>query len=120
VLLIEDNADIRAMLRRALEEAGFDVLAVPDGGAGLGAQRSEPARVVVTDLYMPGMEGIETIDALRHQYPDTRIVAISGGCSIGGVRADPLEVAREIGADAVLRKPFGADDLVAVIRRVLG
>jgi len=120
VLLIEDNREIRAMLKDWLEHAGFDVDAVPDGGAGFDALKKARADVVVTDLFMPGMEGIETIAALRRRHPETKIVAISGGSSFRPGKSDLLAVARAIGADAALKKPFDPDALVAVIRRVLG
>lgn len=67
VLVIEDNGDLRLMLRDALEDAGFEVAAAADGAAGLELQKTRPAEVVVTDLLMPEKEGIETIAELADQ-----------------------------------------------------
>jgi DNA-binding response OmpR family regulator len=120
ILLIDDNPDLRVLLKEALEAAGYDVLAVAEGGAGIEALRRAAADVVVTDLYMPGMEGLETIAELRKRYPGCRIIAISGGSHVRGAGADHLAVAREIGADRVLRKPFDPARLIAAVREVLG
>lgn len=108
ILLIEDDEDVRGLLREALEAAGYDVLAVSDGSAGMEALRGVRADVVVTDLYMPGMEGIETIAELRKHYSSARIIAISGGSRLRGMQADHLAVAREIGADSVLNRSRAA------------
>lgn len=121
ILLIEDNADVRTMLCDALKEAGYEVVAVADGNAGIEAQRRAPADVVVTDLFMPEKEGLETIAELRQGFPQTKIVAISGGSSrLRGRQADHLTTARELGADAVLKKPFDPEQLVALVRQLAG
>jgi len=99
VLVIEDNGDLRSMLRDALENAGFDVAVAADGVAGLALQKRRPVDVVVTDLLMPEKEGIETIAELRKEYPRTKIIAMSGHSRTrGGV--DYLCTARELGARA--------------------
>ncbi|MGQ0547703.1 MAG: response regulator transcription factor [Betaproteobacteria bacterium] len=121
ILLVEDNPDLRVLLQDALEAAGYAVLAVPEGGAALEAQQRAAADLIVTDLFMPGMEGIETIAELRRQYPARiKIIAISGGSRLRGEGADHLAVAREIGADGALKKPFKPEQLVEAVRQVLG
>lgn len=116
VLVIDDNDDLRRALQLFLEEAGFEVAAAPNGLRGLQMQRENPACVVVTDLFMPEKEGIETIVELRRQFPDTRIVAMSGGgTDVGG---DYLSVARAVGAEKALRKPFDMQDLVHTVREL--
>lgn len=119
ILLIEDNADARRLLRDALEAAGYDVYAVADGEAGIQAQIRAPADVVVTDLFMPNKEGLETIAELRKRMPHTKIIAISGGSRLRGAQIDHLATAREIGADAVLKKPFDPAQLIAIVQQVL-
>lgn len=120
VLIIDDNRDVRALLKTALTEAGYEAHAVAEGGAALAQQELASADLVVTDLYMPGMEGIETIAKLRKRYPRTKIIAMSGGSRFGTDRANTLAIALEIGADAILRKPFNPERLIAVVHRVLG
>jgi len=120
ILLIEDNADVRTMLCDALKEAGYEVVAVADGNAGIEAQRRAPADVVVTDLFMPEKEGLETIAELRKGFPETKIIAISGGSRLRIPLADHLTTARALGADAVLRKPFDPGELVAIVRQLAG
>lgn len=121
ILLIEDSDEVRGLLQEALEAAGYDVLAVPEGGAGILAQFQFGADVIVTDLFMPGMEGLETIIELRQRYPYVRIIAISGGSHrFYGERADHhLASAREVGADAVLRKPFHPEQLIGALRELV-
>ena len=118
VLIIEDDADQRAMLREVLERSGFDVADAADGNAGLALQRRSPADVVITDLLMPDKEGIETIMELRKLYPSTKIIAITGYGS-RHKDADYLLVAREVGANATLKKPFSPAQLIVAVREVL-
>jgi DNA-binding response OmpR family regulator len=116
VLLVEDNADLRELMQRALEEDGFAVDAAPDGLTALALQRNAPADVVVTDIFLPAGDGIETIMALRRDFPRSRIVAISGGA--GSLNIDYLPLALKLGADKALAKPFEIDDLISAVREV--
>lgn len=116
VLLVEDNADLRELMRRALEDDGFAVDAAPDGLTALALQRNAPADVVVTDIFLPAGDGIETIMALRRDFPFSRIVAISGGA--GSLDIDYLPLALKLGAHKALAKPFGIDELISAVREV--
>jgi DNA-binding NtrC family response regulator len=73
--------------------------------------------LVVTDLFMPEQEGLETIGAVRKQHPKLPVIAISGGNVVSEAM---LSVARELGAQEVLEKPFGMDALLAAVGKVLG
>jgi DNA-binding response OmpR family regulator len=117
ILLIDDDPEVGSTTQWLLEENGFIVSVVTNGEEGLHLQRAEPADVVVTDMYMPDKDGIETIAEFREEFPHVPIVAISGG-GVAGHR-DPLFVARELGVHEVLRKPFDPEKLVAVIREVV-
>jgi len=117
VLLVEDSAGLRGVMRIGLQAAGFDVDEAPDGKRALELLRQSPADVVVTDLFMPEMDGIEIIEAVRHEFPDTGLVAISGVASKTGT--DYLEIASELGAKRVLRKPFNIPELVDAVRDAL-
>lgn len=118
VLLIDDDAELRAALSEALRDAGFDVTEASDGEQGVQMQRSNPADVIVSDIFMPGQEGIETIFKLRSIYPTLKIIAMSGGTPNGG-RYNYLPVARDLGADRCLQKPFTIARLISTVRELL-
>ena len=79
LIIIEDDETLRQMLARMLDRHGFSVREAANGLEGLKLMRELPVPLVVTDLIMPEMEGIETIRHLRRLYPDTKVVAMSGG-----------------------------------------
>jgi DNA-binding response OmpR family regulator len=117
VLVIEDNSDLRSLIQSYLEEEGYDVVAAADGREGLQRQRSDPSEVVVTDIFMPGKEGIETVFDLKREFPGTRIIVMSGGPSlVQGM--DYLGLARELGAAKTLSKPFTMKQLAAAVREL--
>jgi CheY-like chemotaxis protein len=113
VLLVDDDADIRHIVRRQLERLGCRVTEAGDGGAAGACQRADPADVLLTDLVMPGKEGLETIQDFRQRYPDMRIVAMSGG-GMGGA-STYLTVAKAFGAVSLLPKPFTMDELASAV-----
>jgi CheY-like chemotaxis protein len=117
VLVIDDQAEIRSLLRETLEAAGYEVAVAGDGREGLEIQRRRPADLVITDLFMPVKEGLETIQDLCQLSPRPKIIAMSGG---GGLRLDYLPSAQAFGADRVIGKPFDTDARVAAVREMLG
>jgi two-component system, chemotaxis family, chemotaxis protein CheY len=119
VLVIDDDADVRAFVQSLLESEGFEVGAAADGREGLEMQRTHPAEVVVTDIFMPGKEGIETIFELRQQFPQTGIIVMSGGPRKSKAPAsDYLSLALELGAVKSLKKPFATQDLIDAVREL--
>ena len=115
VLVIDDNPDLRELMGVMLRAAGYSVELAADGEAGLRSQRARPFDIVITDIFMPNQDGIETIARLREEYPALKLVAISGGGS--HTKGDGyLFTAREIGANAVLTKPFEQEELLEVVR----
>lgn len=118
ILLIEDDPDIRSLLGDILELAGHQVTATGDGSIGIARYRGSPADLVITDIFMPGKEGIEIIRELRQIDPQVKIIAISGGGARG--RLDVLDSAQIFGAARALEKPFAPETLLATIREVLG
>jgi CheY-like chemotaxis protein len=110
VLVIEDNADLREYLRQALKLEGHEVLSARNGKEALGMLDGKAFDAVVTDLFMPEMDGIETITALRRRLPDARVIAISGRPGV-----DYLTVARELGVKHTLRKPFEIEELLEAL-----
>jgi two-component system, chemotaxis family, chemotaxis protein CheY len=118
VLVIDDDAPLRRMVRRILTEASHEVAEAEDGEAGLALLRKEQPALVLTDLVMPKKEGIETIREIRRTSPETRVIAMSGS-DFGPSATLYLHAAEKLGADAVLAKPFRADELLQTIARVL-
>ncbi len=114
VLIIDDDPTIRRVLRRLIEREGHTVTEAENGKIALRRFVGEPADLVISDIYMPEMDGIELLMRLRETYPETRLVAMSGG---GMLPADHLlGAARALGAVAVMEKPFPMDavrDLLA-------
>lgn len=104
VLLIDDEELVVIVLRNALLAAGHEVITAADGDQGLRALRRHPVDIIVTDIIMPGKEGIETILEIRRLSPTIPIIAMSGGgISAGRVY---LESAARLGATRTLPKPF--------------
>jgi len=113
VLVIDDSPGLRELMCIGLRASGYEVAAAGDGRRALRLQREKPCDVIVTDLFMPEMDGIETIQTVRQEFPATAIIAISGVESKTG--ADFLEVASKLGAQTVLRKPFTIPELIAAV-----
>ena len=118
ILIIEDDAQVRVILRKILERAGYEVEPAPDGKAGIESYRERRADLVITDIIMPEKEGLETIMELRLEFPDVKIVAMSGGGAIGPEYY--LKTAKALGALRTLRKPIERDDLLKAVRDVIG
>ena len=123
VLLIEDDDGVRDVVRTMLERMGHDVQVAVDGREGLTWMERErtrtPPELVVTDIVMPGEEGLMVIRRLHELAPQAKILAISGG----GARldaADCLEMATDFGAHRTLRKPFRTRELEAAVSALLG
>lgn len=119
VIVIEDNDDLREIVQLILDGAGYRTEAVADGKSGIDAQRREPAALVITDIFMPEQDGIETIAALHAEFPDLKVIAVSGGGKASSADGY-LRTALAIGADAVLSKPFDQHELLATVRDLLG
>ena len=119
VLIVDDDPDIRASLGVVLRAAGYETLTAADGAQGLACIYAEHIDVLVIDVFMPERDGIETIAEVRRECPRLKVIAMSGGGD-RRKRADYLEVARQIGADSTLSKPFDASRLLVALRDVIG
>jgi CheY-like chemotaxis protein len=127
ILVVDDEAEVGEVIRRVLERAGFEVTVVTNAAAGLKTVDEQPPDVVITDVIMPKVHGIELIKILRQRYPRIRVIAISGGGSFGPLAYKPdaisthafLAAAQDAGAAEMLTKPFDMDDLLAAVRRQL-
>jgi DNA-binding response OmpR family regulator len=114
ILVVDDEAGVRGFLRKVLEDDGYEVIEAGDGKQALRQARAAHVDLVITDLVMPELEGIETIRALRREVPGVRIIAISG--AFGG---QYLTMAQKLGAAAVLNKPVSAELLLATVAELL-
>ena len=115
VLIAEDDDDVRTVLQRIFVRAGFTVLTEPDGAAALRTALHEHPDIVLTDLDMPGMNGLELCHAIRQadDLRDTPVAILSGGIRPGDPRV------RESQLCGTLLKPFSAADIVAAVQRLL-
>ena len=115
ILLIDDEATLREVLRQALERDGHRVLETANGKEALAVSRGVALDLVVTDIVMPEMDGIEVILALVERNPGLPVVAMSGG----GLEL-LLSNAHILGAVSTLAEPFEIDELAAAVRGALG
>lgn len=100
-----------------LTEEGYEVVEARDGDAGMKQFRESPSDLVITDLIMPEKEGIETIIELRRDFPDVKIIAISGGGIIDAEKY--LDMARGLGAHRIFEKLFGMTEMLDAVRELL-
>ena len=117
ILVIDDDEIIRELLRAILEREGYLVFEAPDGGEGLKQFTETPTDLVITDLIMPGKEGIETIRDLRRKFQDVKIIAVSGGGRIGPDCY--LKMAKGVGALRTLSKPFDRKVLLKAVEEII-
>jgi CheY-like chemotaxis protein len=112
ILLVDDDESLRTIVGRMLASDGHAVRTAADGRTAIALHRQQPSDVVITDIVMPGMEGLETIQELRRFDPTVRVIAMSG--------RDPLylKLAQRLGALAVLCKPFRLEELRTCVRSV--
>jgi DNA-binding response OmpR family regulator len=118
ILVIEDDDLIRSLIQRALTKAGYGVTVAANGRKGLAAYQAAPVDLVVTDIIMPDMEGLEVIIEIKRRSPASKIIAMSGGGA--GWNSDYLGLAEKLGASRILNKPFAPSDLCALVGELLG
>lgn len=118
ILIIDDDEQMRDLLYKTMQWAGFEVMAAENGRQGQQLFEELPADLIITDLIMPEQEGLETIRILKQNDPAVKIIAISGGGRIGPEAY--LPAAKELGADRVFSKPFDIKELVTTVRELLG
>jgi CheY-like chemotaxis protein len=105
VLVVDDQDQVRQLIRETLEQAGYEVEEARDGKEGLDRYRARSTDLVIMDILMPDQDGLETIMTLSREFPDTRVIAMTGGSDTIGV-LNFLDVARMLGARRTLQKPF--------------
>ncbi|RJX32932.1 MAG: response regulator [Desulfurivibrio sp.] len=117
ILVIDDEEQIRGLLKRIFQGLGHMVITADNGAVGLKMMAQESFDLVITDIFMPEKEGMETIIEIKRDFPAVKILAVSGGNSQG---CDYLPMTRPLGADASLTKPFSREDIVSVVNGLLG
>ena len=117
VLVVDDDVDQRDSLACMLEAFGHRVITAGNGGEGLTAILAEHPDLVITDLYMPDMDGLELLSTLRAAGSTPPVIVLSG--AVGDGVFDPLTSARKLGADAVFRKPYAPTDVINTIAALL-
>jgi two-component system response regulator (stage 0 sporulation protein F) len=112
ILIIDDEESVRALLRLALEAAGYEVTEAVNGRQGLERYRQRQADLVITDIAMPVMNGLDMLLELTREFLHAKVIAISG---VGGEQ-NVLDVAKLLGARQTLQKPFSMPRLLDAVR----
>jgi len=118
ILVVDDEEQIRQLIRETLEQAGFHVTEARDGKEALRQYRLAQADVVVMDILMPDQDGLETTATLRREFPKVKVIAITGGSDMIGI-LNFLDVAKMLGAHRTLQKPFEMKTLIEAIQAEL-
>jgi len=111
ILLIDDEDSVRMVFQVALERAGYLVLTAENGKQGLRLLEHQAVDLILVDIFMPEMDGLELIPLLRKTQPATKIIAISGGSG----KMNHLETAKYLGAHDTLKKPFSLQTLLDAV-----
>ncbi len=114
ILVIDDEASIRDLCARVLARAGFAVASAGSGEEGLAHLSREPVDLIVTDVRMPGLSGLDVLERAKAAHPRVRVILITGFGT-----PQTLARAQQAGADRVLTKPFNPAELVTAVRDIL-
>jgi CheY-like chemotaxis protein len=116
ILVVDDESQMRELLCQALEKRGHTVDQAADGRQAMQRLTEQQPDLVITDLVMPEMEGIETIQAFRRRCPGLPMIAISGGGRLGP--DNYLSMAGQIGANRTFEKPFRMEEILTAVREL--
>ncbi len=123
ILVIDDDPAVRTTIKLILEREGHAVAVAPEGRAGLAMLDADGISLLICDIFMPGMDGFETLREVRKHRPELPVIVISGSTSIFDSlenAPDFLAIAIKLGAVRGMRKPFRPNDLVDAVRDCLG
>lgn len=121
ILLIEDEEEVRRLLKVSLQRAGYEILDAPDGRIVSRLGQMDHIDLVITDIFMPEKEGIETIRELKRGFPDIKIIAMSGGgnCVPSGMGLrEYLDIAKKLGVDRTFEKPFELPQMLLAVKEL--
>lgn len=117
ILVVEDNAELRRLVCRRLTMAGYQVTEAPDGLAATRCIQGHVPDLIISDIVMPDMDGLELIRNLQKEHPQLKVLAVTGGGT-----TDPalrLALAKRFGAADTLYKPFSLDELLEKVASLL-
>lgn len=118
ILLIDDDeAVLRAMEKTLKRMTEHDVTTISSGKKAKIELKKQSFDLIVTDIIMPDIEGFELINHITTSFPESKIIAISGGGKIAGDQY--LTVAGKIGAEKIMKKPFSGDELLIAVEKVM-
>jgi len=120
ILVIDDDIRIRRLMNRILSAAGHSIIEANDGREGINFAQSHQPSLIITDILMPGMEGMETLLEIRKIMPQMKVLVVSGSAGTADVQVNYLSMAENLGADAVLAKPFLPNELVEIVTKLIG
>jgi two-component system response regulator (stage 0 sporulation protein F) len=112
ILVIDDEEIIRVLLRSALEGEGYEVTEAANGREGLDLYRRKPSNLIITDILMPEMNGLDMLLELTREFLNAKVIAVSGA----GEEKNVLDVAKLLGARQTFKKPFSIPDLLGAVR----
>jgi CheY-like chemotaxis protein len=128
ILVIDDEPDVRDSIKRVLDRAGFSVRVIDNATDAMLELKRLAADVVITDIIMPKVNGVDAIDCIVREFPMVRIIAISGGGNFDVSGYQPaaitttayLTAAKRAGAHLILTKPFESRELIEAVEQVMG
>lgn len=128
ILIIDDEPDVRDSVKRVLDRAGYSVRTAATAMDALAELERTPADVVITDIIMPKINGVQAIQSICKAFPSVRIIAISGGGNFGITAYQPTAItttpylasAEKAGAHMVLTKPFESAEFIQSVEKLLG
>ncbi len=113
ILIIDDNVMVRKIIRSIFRNEGYEIQEAENGIEGLEMVREEPYNLIITDILMPKMEGIELIIHLKRDFPNIKIIAISGG------KPYYLYMAKKLGIEGVFTKPVDPNELLKAVKSLI-
>ncbi|HKO31889.1 MAG TPA: response regulator [Nitrospiraceae bacterium] len=113
ILIIDDDEQLRSLFRKVLEEAGYLVFEAPNGQEGLRQFRQTPTALVITDLFMPDMDGFEVTRVLYRESPSTKVIVLTGGSG------ENMFAATFLGARRTMKKPISMAELLQAVEQEL-
>lgn len=120
VLIIDDSESVRESIRLTVANAGYEAEVAVDGSDALRLLKNNSSfSLIITDIFMPEIDGIELVEKLKADKPELKIIAFSAG-GMGLKSSEMLDVAKEMGADLILEKPFTEDQLLSHIKQLIG
>ena len=119
ILLVDDEELLRAGVQEMLEMSGYTVITATNGHEAMACLKQNAIDLVITDLVMPKMDGVDFVEQLRQIWPDVPVIVVSGSTR-NIMQRYGIESIQVPGADASLSKPFKGVDLMSQIKELLG